>query len=162
MIAYYNSWKLCRGRFDDAVLGLNDAQLNFRLHPGTLTIGEMALHVAGVEVYFTSQLLDLNLDEELTRLMQCSTEGAVNDHPFPYASEAITADKVAWGLSTGREYAEKLFQAVDADPSLLEKSLVSALGPVITGDGALARWGFHPGYHHGQIYLIITAPGYPA
>jgi hypothetical protein len=162
VIAYYNSWKLCRGRFDESVGGYNEAQLNYRLHPGTLTIGEMALHVAGVEVFFASQLLDLNLDEELTRLKNCSTEGAVNEHPFPYAGSEITSEKVQWGLAIGREHAEKLFQAVDADPGLLEKSLVSALGPVITGDGALARWGFHPGYHHGQVYVIATSPGFPA
>ena len=62
------SWRLSRGRFLDAIKDLNTAQLNWRLHPDSLTLGEAALHVAGVEVSFMSQLLDLELDDFGKRL----------------------------------------------------------------------------------------------
>ena len=41
------------------------------------------------------------------------------------------------------------------------KQIVSALGPIIDGNGAFARLGFHAGYHQGQAHLIRTAPGFP-
>ena len=41
------------------------------------------------------------------------------------------------------------------------KEIISALGPVMDGVGAFARLSFHPGYHHGQIWMIKTSPAYP-
>jgi hypothetical protein len=46
-------------------------------------------------------------------------------------------------------------------PEFLQREIKSALGPMITGHGALARLAFHPGYHHGQAYLMLTSPDFP-
>ena len=45
---------------------------------------------------------------------------------------------------------------------LRARTLKSALGPIIDGTGAMARLAYHPGYHQGQVYMIKTAPGFPA
>lgn len=153
------SWKLSRGRFVDAIKDLNQEQLNWRLHPGALTLGESALHVAGVEVSFVSQLDDSPVDGLAARLKSAATEGVVNDNPFPFTSDEITPELVAKSLDLAELMARPLLE--NPSQAVMEKEIVSALGPVITGEGALARFAFHPGYHQGQAHLIRTAPGFP-
>lgn len=154
------SYQISRKRFEDAVAGLSQAQLNWRMHPGVLTIGEMALHVAGVEVWFLSQLQGRSLDDFEARLKEAATEGVVNDRPFPFAESEITPETVALALRIGRASAELGIQNPTDD--LRGRTIQSALGPIIDGTGALARLAFHPGYHQGQVHLIVTAPGFPA
>lgn len=153
------SWELSRKRFLDAVLDLNEAQLNWRLHPTALTIGEMAIHVAGVEVFFISQLLDQTLDGMEAKVAKASTEGVVNENPFPFAEVEITPNSVRHAL----EMADSMTRPVITAPTeeVRAKNITSALGPVIDGTGALARLAFHSGYHQGQAHLIRTAPGFP-
>ncbi len=160
MTQFAISWRLCRGRFSAEVKDLSQAQLNWRLYPGSLSIGEMALHVAGVEVSFVSQLTDTPLDGLKAKLKAAATEGVVNDNPFPFSPEEITPELVAESLAL----AEAMTQPVIDEPTdaILQKELVSVLGPVITGEGALARFAFHPGYHQGQAYQIKNAPGFPS
>ena len=153
------SWELSRGRFDQEVLGLSQEQLNFRLYPGSLTIGEMAIHVAGVEVWFLCQLHGNPVPTELVRIAQCATEGVVNDNPFPFPASEITPASVADALATASAMVKEVIYEPIAE--LLQKEIKSALGPIITGRGALARFAFHPGYHHGQAYQIKCAPGFP-
>ena len=92
MSDFLATYQLTRARFDDAVKGLSQEQLNYRLHPDTLTIGEMALHVAGVEYFVLSQLLDLELAPEQERLRNCARDGALNAKPFPYTAPEGTPD----------------------------------------------------------------------
>lgn len=153
------SWNLSRGRFVDAVSGLNQSQLNWRIHPGSLTIGEMALHVAGVEVSFASQLLNRSLGEFEGKLKSAATDGVVNDKPFPFDSSEIVPETVAKALDTSKTMVESMISS--PSEAVLMKEIVSALGPVITGKGALARLAFHPAYHQGQVHTISTAPGFP-
>ncbi len=154
------TWRLVRGRFVESVSGLTQEQLNWRIHPDSLTIGEMAVHVAGVEVSFVSQLTGQDLDAEGARIKAAATDGAVNDKPFPYTPEEITPELVERALERGRAAAEPI--VCNPTEELRAKQIVSALGPVIDGTGALCRLSFHPGYHQGQAYLIRTAPGFPA
>lgn len=154
------SYQISRKRFEDAVLGLSSAQLNWRLHPGVLTIGEMALHVAGVEVSFISQLKNLELDAFQERLKRAATEGVVNESDFPFSESEITPDTVRNALSIGRAHVESVIG--EPTDELRSRTIKSALGPMIDGTGALARLAFHPGYHQGQAHLIATAPGFPA
>lgn len=153
------SYAISRQRFDDAVLGLSAAQLNWRIHPGVLTIGEMALHVAGVEVSFISQLLGRELEPFGAKLKVAATEGVVNENPFPFAAEEVTPETVAKALHLGRSMVEPVISA--PSDAVRTKEIKSALGPMINGNGALARLAFHPGYHQGQAHLIVTAPGFP-
>lgn len=153
------TWALSRQRFEDEIAGLNAEQLNWRPYPEMSSIGEMALHVAGVEVFFISQLLDLGLDERAQRLRTASTEGTVNENPFPYAADEIDPSTVAWALDYARGLVEPVIR--EAAPSVRAKEIVSALGPIIDGEGAFARLSFHSAYHQGQAYLIKNAPGFP-
>jgi hypothetical protein len=150
---------LSRGRFVDSVKDLNATQLNWRLHPGTLTLGEAALHVAGVEVSFIAQLTDTPLDAFGERLRQAATEGVVNDNPFPFSTEEITPELVSKCLDMSKVMVEPVITAPSDELRL--RTIKSALGPMIDGTGALARLAFHPGYHQGQAHLIASAPGFP-
>lgn len=158
MTDFYASWQLSRGRFDETIQGLTGEQLNWRLHDKTLTNGEAALHVAGVELYFCSQLLG-RPDLADPRLIACATQGVVDDQPFPFSADEITPEFVAESLALARRHAEPVIK--EPSPQLLQKEIKSALGPIITGQGALARLAFHPAYHQGQAYLLLMAPGFP-
>lgn len=160
MSDFGETWRLTRKRFDDSVLDLSAEQLNWRIHPGGLTLGESALHVAGVEVSFIAQLTDLGLEGDMARVAASSTDGVVNDKPFPFAVEEITPDKVRWALDMAREMVAR--HVDDLTPELRAKEIKSALGPMIDGTGAFARLAYHPGYHQGQAHLIRTAPGFPS
>lgn len=157
---FHTTYNLSRGRFDEAVFPLTNSQLNWRSHPGSLTIGEMALHLAGVEIWFSGQILGLELNPSETLLTRCATEGVVNGLPFPISAVDITAELVEQSLNNARKFAIRLFEA--DSPEIRAIQLQSALGPVISAEGAMARFSFHPAYHHGQAYLLITATEFPA
>jgi len=159
MSDFSKSWEISRSRLLDTISDLNDAQLNWRIHDSVASIGQMAIHVAGVEVLFGSQILGTELDEVGTRIKASATDGVVNDKPFPFADEEITTARVQDALSFAKGLVEQMI--ISPTKENLEIELVSALGPVITGQGALARLAFHPAYHQGQAYLIRTAPGFP-
>ena len=148
-----------RGRFDDAVSGLSQEQLNWRMHPGSLTLGEMAVHVAGVEVSFVSQLRGDELDADAQRLKAAATDGVLNEKPFPFSEEELTPDFVALALARAKAFAEPVIESPTDE--IRARQIVSALGPVIDGTGALARLAYHPGYHQGQAHMIRSAPDFP-
>lgn len=152
-------WTLSRQRLVETISDLNEAQLNWRLHGQALSIGQMAVHVAGVEVSFAFQLLGLELDDDAERLRSAAADGVVNEKPSPFSDSELTPQRVQELLA----FAKNLLTPVMTDPSpeLLAKEIVSALGVVITGEGALARLAIHPAYHQGQAYLIRTSPGFP-
>ncbi len=159
MSDFSHAWVLSRKRFVDEIGNLNSEQLNWRIYPGALTIGEMALHVAGVELSFGSQLLGTQLEGFAQKVAKAATQGVVNKEPFPFDKAEITPELVSDALKLGSESVQPLIDA--AEPAMRQKELKSALGPMITGEGAFARFGFHPGYHQGQAYLIKNSPGFP-
>jgi hypothetical protein len=159
MSDFLATWELTRKRFDDAVLDLDQEQLNWRLQPDTLTIGQMAIHVAGVELFMVRQLVDVSFDDTQDRISQASTEGVISDSDFPFGREEITPELVRYALDFGRTVTQPLL----ANPieEIRQKTLKSALGPIIDGTGAMARLAYHPGYHQGQVHFVRTAPGFP-
>jgi hypothetical protein len=159
MSDFASSWDLSRQRLLETISDLSDAQLNWRIHENALSIGQMAVHVAGVEMLFSSQLLDKQLEGEEARIRSSATDGVVNDKPFPFADSELTKATVQGALAASK----KLVEPIITNPSsaILEKELISALGPVITGRGALTRLAFHSAYHQGQAYMMRTAPGFP-
>lgn len=159
MSQFILSWGLSRKRFIEEVGPLSAEQLNWRPHANCLSIGEMALHVAGVETWFISQLEGIELDPARARLASTATEGVVNDNPFPYDRWEITPEVVKDALFYSWDLVEPVM--LNPPPELLAKEIKSALGPIITGDCALARLAFHAAYHQGQAYLIKTSPGFP-
>lgn len=158
MSDFAETWRLVRGRFDAAILDLNPAQLNWRLHPDSLTLGEMALHVAGVEIWFLAQLDGRALEGEEARIAATATDGVVNDKPFPFSAEEVTPERVRAALEAARA---QIDPAISSPDPYRAKQIVSALGPLIDGTGAFARIAYHPGYHQGQAHTIRSAPGFP-
>lgn len=157
---FHAAWTLSRGRLDADVVGLSHEQLNFRLHPGVLTIGEMLLHVVGVEIWFMAQLKGEAInDPTLKKVSLCATEGVVNDNPFPFASDELTPEFVDEMMTEGRRWIDSVMP--DPAPEVLTKQMKSALGPIIDGRGAFTRLAFHSAYHQGQVQMIRTAPGFP-
>ncbi|MBV6457983.1 MAG: hypothetical protein HONBIEJF_01104 [Fimbriimonadaceae bacterium] len=159
MSDFASAWALCRSRFVDAVDGLSQAQLNWRMHPGTLTIGEMAFHVAGAEVNFAAQLTESALDPYLERLSHAATDRIVNEKPFPFSEAETTPEAIREALERSKGVMGPLIERPTGE--ILRKEIVSVLGPVITGEGAFARMAFHAAYHQGQVHFMRTAPGFP-
>ena len=160
MSDFATAWNLCRQRFLDEIKDLRADQLNWRIHPESLSIGQMAIHVAGVETLFASQLAGKELSADEARLKTAATEGVVNDQSFPFSDGEIGPDLVGSSLASSRAMLEPLITS--PSPAVLTKEIKSALGPIITGEGAFARMAFHSAYHQGQAYLIKTAPGFPS
>jgi len=160
MSAPLAAWSLSRSRFEDSLQGLSHAQLNYRLHSKALTIGEMALHVAGVEFWFMSQLHGKSPEGEDARLAKAATDGAVNDKPFPFSTDEITPEFVTECMAKTRSIVAPVIESIPEELRSVE--ITSALGPIINGDGVFARLSFHAAYHHGQIYLVLNAPDFPA
>ncbi len=160
MSQYSQAWTLTRTRFIDAIQGLSTEQLNWRMHPGTLTIGEMAIHVAGVEIWFAGQLTDAKYDDFQERVRKASTDGSVNENPFPFAESEINLETCMRALQISGQWVSDIIE--DPTEAILSKTLVSALGPVIDGAGAFARLAYHAGYHQGQVHMIRTHPNFPA
>lgn len=158
MTDFYETWALTRGRFDSAVQNLSAAQLQFRPYENVLTIGEMAIHVAGVEASFGCQLKNDFSDSFLAKIAMAATDGVVNENPFPIANQEISPELVNQALSAARQLIEPMVS--NPDP-WREIEIKSALGPMINGTGAFARLGYHPGYHHGQVHMIVSHPDYP-
>jgi hypothetical protein len=159
MTDFSKSWRLSRQRFAESVTDLSHDQLNFRLHDGVLTPGEMVLHVVGVEIWFIQQLVGLDLNQAEIRLTRAAVDGVVNDNPFPYEPDEISPAMITWALGRAEGHMREHIESPSED--FLTKEIKSALGPIITGEGALTRLAFHPAYHQGQVHLIRTSPNFP-
>lgn len=159
MTDFEAAWSLTRTRLIDAVKDLSAEQLNWRMHNGVLTIGELTIHVAGVEVSFSTQLMRQTPEGFDARIRAAGKDGVLNELPFPFDATEITPELVMQALDRGKALVEPLIQSPD---SVRNVEIVSALGPVIDGTGAFARLAYHAGYHHGQVHIIRTAPGFPA
>lgn len=153
------SWSLSRARFLATLEGLSAEQLRWRWRPNTLTLGEAALHVAGAEISLSSQLLGDEPTGLEARLKQAATDGVVNDKPFPFSVDEQTPEFVSKALAVSEARARRIIE--NPTPEIRAKEIVSPLGPVIDGNGALARLGFHAAYHQGQAHWLTTHPDFP-
>jgi hypothetical protein len=158
MSDFHATWLISRGRFGDAVTFLSQGQLTWKLHDEALSIGQMALHLAGVEISFATQLLGEEPQGFEARLKAAATDGVVNDNPFPFSDDEMTPELVEQALEAARTRVEPILASPDTYRDIQIKS---ALGPTIDGAGACARLAFHPGYHQGQAHLVRAAPGFP-
>lgn len=159
MSDFSETWSLVRGRFGKEIEGLSTEQLNWRLHPKALTIGEQAIHVAGVEVSFLSQLTGVELDDFGKRVAAAATEGVVLEKPFPFTAEEINEETIDRALSLAHRMVSAEIDPVSDE--IRSREIKSALGPIISGTGAFCRLAYHPGYHQAQVHMIKTAPGFP-
>lgn len=152
MTDFLTTYRLTRQRFDDAIRAFPEEHLHRRIAPDTLTTAEMAMHVAGAEVYVLHGLLQKEPTEHERRLIGCAFNGVVNSDPFPFTEQEMTTDFLLATLESSRAYTESVLAAIDDD--LRKRQIKSVLGPMIDGDGAFARLCSHPFYHQGQVYLI--------
>ncbi len=158
MTDFEEAWILTRTRFCDAIKDLSQEQLNWRIHPDTLTCGESAMHVAGAEVRFAFDLLKEKPEGLKSRLYDSAANGVVNELAFPFAPSEITPELVAEALESGMQSMGPLI----ANPDLYRDcQVVTILGPTVNGTGVFARMAYHAGYHQGQVHLLKTAPGFP-
>jgi hypothetical protein len=157
MSDFHSAWELSRGRYLDEIGDLTAAQLNFRLYPGSLTIGEAAIHLAGTEVRLAAEIDGLTLDPFQERIRAAATEGVVNDLPFPF--DQITPELVRQILAASRVLWEPI--VLDPTPARRAAACTTSQGTAIDGEGAMCRLTFHAGYHQGQAYQIKNAPGFP-
>ena len=96
------TYALTRGRFDAVLEPLTHDQLRLRTPGDTMSIGQMAMHVAGVEYSCYHQLIGMKPSPEEARIALCATEGAVNTNPFPFTDDEITPELVRDALTQGR------------------------------------------------------------
>lgn len=153
------AYALSRTRFEQEVQPLSHAALTYKPSPDSLSIAQMAVHLAGVETWFAAQIFGEALEGEQARLARAAVEGVVDNAPFPYSDAELTPEFVAQSLRAGRDAVERLYAA--DSPEIRQRELKSALGPMIDGEGAMARCCFHPAYHHGQAYHYTTLPDFP-
>lgn len=160
MSDFQSAWSLSRSRFVAELEGLSYDQLNWKLYPGSLSIGQAALHVAGVEVRFGRSLLGVeSLSPEMERVLHAAGDSIVNDKPFPFEDSEITPEFVARILNETNAFIEPAIADPTADRRGTE--FLSVLGPMISGEGAYARLSFHAAYHQGQAYLMRMHPDFP-
>ncbi|MBS1720023.1 MAG: DUF664 domain-containing protein [Armatimonadetes bacterium] len=167
MSDFLEVYRLTRGRFEASLEGLSQAQLNFRINEGSLTIAESALHVAGTETRFASFLLGKELNETDQRLADSALNGIMNEEPFPFTPDELTPEVVQANVARGREWAERLIASDSTETRekttvIRNRELRSILGPMINGEGALVRMSAHPFYHLGQFEVIKRDPNFPS
>lgn len=160
MSDFHAAWLLSRSRFVEVLEGKSQAQLTWRMRPGTLTLAEAALHVAGAEVNFASLLTDQAPEGLAAELRRCVVEGVIDPTvPFPIPVERQTPELLSEALEIGRSMIEPVL--LSTDPTIRSKSFASPLGPAIDGTGTLARMAFHCAYHQGQAHWLTADPGFP-
>ncbi|MBN8689608.1 MAG: hypothetical protein J0L72_02320 [Armatimonadetes bacterium] len=153
MTDFLTTYRLTRQRFDDLVRSFPEQHFHHRIVAETLTMAEMAMHVAGVEIYVITSLLVRETNEWEKRMIGCAFNGVVNNNPFPFSESEMTRESMLNALDEARKLTESVMSS--GDDSIRRREIKSVLGPMIDGDGAMARLCAHPFYHQGQGYLIL-------
>lgn len=157
---YLSPWRLGRDRFVASFEGLSESQLRFVADYYPNSIGQLAIHVAGSEVFMALNILQLEPRDDFERKVYHSvTDGMLNDKVFPFEAHEITRETIGQALRLGESLIEPLLQ--NPTPEHRKVRFGSPLGPEIDGDGAFARMTFHASYHQGQVYIIRNAPNFP-
>lgn len=160
MSDYLAPWRLGRDRFLASFEGLSESQLRFVADYYPNSIGQLAIHVAGSEVFMALHILKIEPRNEFERKVFLSvTDGMLNENVFPFEPHEITRETIDEALRLGESLIEPLLQ--NASPEHRKVRFASPLGPEIDGDGAFARMAFHASYHQGQVYIIRNAPNFP-
>lgn len=156
-------WRFARSQLDNALDGLSDAQMLWRLYPEAHNIGEIVYHIAGYEHYWTARLtgadpaateyealLDLAV---LNGFLREGVGGPFRDPKYLSASAGLEA------LEFTRARLEPLISRPGKEH--LERQIQSPLGDTISGREGLARLAQHAAYHTGQIWQIAQSPAFP-
>ncbi|MCX7924513.1 MAG: DinB family protein [Fimbriimonadales bacterium] len=153
-------WKFTRARLAQAIEGLSDAQLNWRMFEGAHSIAEYLYHVAGAELYWSHHLGDWQPANEFEAdVLACCTDSFLNEKPFPLSQSLCNARDVARALGFSYETLAPIIES--PTPEQLAKPLRSPIGDAITGREGLIRVAQHAAYHTGQIWLMRMHPEFP-
>jgi uncharacterized damage-inducible protein DinB len=83
-------WQFTRRRLAQAIEGLSDAQLNWRLFDGAHSIAEYLYHVAGVELYWAHHLGGWQpADDFEAGVLQCTLRFVSEREAVPATPDAL-------------------------------------------------------------------------
>ncbi len=153
-------WNFTRVRLAQAIEGLTDAQLNWRMYEGAHSIAEYLYHVAGAELYWAHHLGGWQPTNAFEAgVLMCCTDSFLNEKSFPLAPSQCNVSDVARALSLSYEALAPIIES--PTPEQLAKSLRSPIGDAIIGHEGLIRVAQHAAYHTGQIWLMRMHPEFP-
>ncbi len=163
MTQYAEVWHFTRARLAQAIDGLSDEQLAWRLYPEGHNICEIVYHIAGCEHYWSARMTDR--DPAATQfealLDQAVHEGFLREGvggPFrDPKQQTLQALNDALAFS-----GERLKPVIEGPtPEQLAMPLLSPIGDKVTGEQGLIRICQHAGYHTGQIWQMSMSPRFP-
>lgn len=152
-------WRFTRARLAQSLDGLDATHGDARLGPGTHSIAEIALHIAGAEHYWWSRLAGVapGHPDHDAKLDAAVIDGFLRDAPVPFEEHEIT-------LANAHAALDRMFPRIeDLYANLTEaqaaQPLISPIGDSVDGHEGLIRLAQHAGYHTGQIWQIRMALG---
>jgi hypothetical protein len=161
MTDFAEVWSFSNERLAQAIEGLDDRQMSWRLYDGGHCIFEYLYHIAGAEHYWSSRMagVDPNLTELGGRLDAAVRAGFLRDGQFPFGEDDFRRDLVESALA----WTHAAIAPIIGSPTQqqLSMQLESPLGPMVTGRGGLIRLAQHAAYHTGQIWMIRLSPEFP-
>lgn len=153
-------WRFTRIRLAQAIEGLTDAQLSWRLFEGAHSIAEYLYHVAGVELYWAHHLASWQpADAFEAGVLACTCDSFLNEKPFPLSQSLCNTADVKRALELASERFAPLIES--PTPEQLAKPVRSPIGDPIDGREGLVRAAQHAAYHTGQIWLMRMHPNFP-
>lgn len=153
-------WRFTRRRLAQAIEGLTDAQLTWRMSDGAHSIAEYLYHVAGVELYWAHHLRGWQpADDFEAGVLQCTCDSFLNAQPFPLSQAQCNAADVERALQLA--YAQLAPLIESPTPEQLAKPVRSPIGDPIDGREGLIRAAQHAAYHTGQVRLMRMHPKFP-
>ncbi len=163
MTIYAEVWNFTRARLAEAIEGLSEEQLSWRLYPEAHTIFEMVYHVAGVEHYWSSRMTGRDpAATDFEALLDLAVHGGFLREgvggPFREAKYLTAA-----ALDQAIAFTGERVRLIMENPTEAQLAMVleSPVGDSVTGAQGLARLSQHASYHTGQIWLASMSPRFP-
>lgn len=163
MHPFGQTWRFTRFRLNEALVGLRDEQMEWRIYAGAHSIFEIAYHIAGAEHYWSARLSakDPSATPLEAKLDRAVHDGFLRDGLPPFGTPAeLSRDALMKALEFTASRLAPVIE--DPTPEQLGMPLISPVGDRVTGEAGLARLCQHAGYHTGQVWLIRMAPKFPA
>lgn len=152
-------WLFTRERLRQSLVGLTDQDLHRRITPTTHSMGEIVLHIAGAEHYWSARMTgrDPSATDLERKLDLAIFDGFLREGGCPFSPDEITIGSIERVLSFTYE---RIFPIYDEPmPEQLTMPLISPVGDHVDGHEGLVRLAQHGGYHTGQVWLIRMALG---
>lgn len=163
MSQFAEVWNFTRARLAEAIEGLSEEQLAWRLYPDAHNVFELVYHVAGVEHYWATRLTGLNPSAtEYEALLDLAVHGGFL-RPGVGGPFRESKHLSARALNETLDFTEARLKPVMENPTdaQLQMVLSSPTGQEVVGHEALAQIAQHASYHTGQIWLASMSPKFP-